>query len=173
VYYEGDSVTAATAIRAGRGVNVQRPQRSIRRSRTTPRPRYADGIGAGPVVGVVPDFISIAERHPRQTPPGGHWESVRRRESACSATGCGADNVRESIERALGDRYALKILTLKEVLSNDAYRRQAFAFTDAIQLLIIIVTVMGSRPPTIGIMERRRSSPWRLIGAGRTPSADR
>ena len=65
-------------------------------------------------------------------------------------------------------RYALKILSLGELLEyHDAYRRQAFAFTDAVQLLIIIVTVAGILDLLLSaIMERRREfAVWRLIGA--------
>jgi len=82
--------------------------------------------------------------------------------------GTAAAAVRRGIEARLGARFRLKILSLAEVLEyHDAYRRRAFAFTDAIQLLVVIVTIAGVFDLLLAtIVERRRElAVWRLIGA--------
>jgi putative ABC transport system permease protein len=122
------------------------------------------------VVGVVPDFISdrgsviLGKRFFAE-----HWgERTATRINVFVHEGASIPAVRERIENALGHRYALKILTLGQVIEyHDAYRRQAFAFTNAVQLLIIIVTVAGILDLLLsGIAERRREfAVWRLIGA--------
>jgi putative ABC transport system permease protein len=171
-YGEGSATTAAAAIRAGRGVNVSNALSD----------RFGVHVGdvidldtptgrlSVPVVGVVPDFISdrgsvilsqrlLAERWREPTVTR---FNVHLQPDATHAA------VRQRIEAALGSRYALKILTLEEVLEyHDAYRRQAFAFTDAVQLLIVIVTVAGILDLLLSaIIERRRElAVWRLMGA--------
>jgi len=78
------------------------------------------------------------------------------------------DQVREEIARRIGSRFLLKILSLREVLDyHDRMINHAFAFTAAIQLLIVIVTVCGIFDLLLSsIAERRRElSLWRLIGA--------
>jgi putative ABC transport system permease protein len=171
-YHEGDPVTAATAIRAGRGVNVSnalsdRFDVHLNDVITLDTPTGAVEV---PVVGVVPDFISdrgsvvLGARFLAE-----HWrERTATRINVFLQPDTAVEDVRGRIEAAFGDRYALKILTLGQVLEyHDAYRRQAFAFTDAVQLLIIIVTVAGILDLLLsGIMERRREfAVWRLIGA--------
>jgi putative ABC transport system permease protein len=171
-YKEGDPDSAGAAIRAGRGVNVSNALSDrfgvhLNDEITLDTPT---GPVKVPVVGVVPDFISdrgsviLGKRFLAE-----HWnERTATRINVFLAPGAGLEDVRARIEQTLGDRYALKILTLGEVLEyHDAYRRQAFAFTDAVQLLIIIVTVAGILDLLLsGIMERRREfAVWRLIGA--------
>jgi putative ABC transport system permease protein len=76
--------------------------------------------------------------------------------------------VRDAIAARLGGRYRLKILTLDEVIAYLAGRiDEAYAFTRAIQLLVIIVTIAGIFDLLIAsIVERRRElAVLRLIGA--------
>ena len=78
------------------------------------------------------------------------------------------DQIRQEIASRIGDRYRLKILSLREVLEyHDRMINRAFAFTAAIQLLIVIVTVCGIFDLLLSsIAERRRElSLWRLVGA--------
>jgi putative ABC transport system permease protein len=171
-YGEGDARTAAAAIREGRGVNVSNAlsDRFHVHVGDTIDLDTPTGRLHVPVVGVVPDFISdrgsvildrrlLAER----------WrESTVTRFNVFLDPGASTDAVREGIETALGNRYPLKILTMTQVLEyHDAYRRQAFAFTDAVQLLIVIVTVAGILDLLLSaIVERRHElAVWRLIGA--------
>ncbi len=171
-YDEGNAQTAAAAIRESRGVNVSNALSdrfgvhvgdTIELDTPTGRLRV-------PVVGVVPDFISdrgaviLSQRlfTDRWRDPTVTRFNVHLQSDATHA------DVRQRIEAALGTRYPLKILTLEEVLEyHDAYRRQAFAFTDAVQLLIVIVTVAGILDLLLSaIVERRRElAVWRLMGA--------
>ena len=82
--------------------------------------------------------------------------------------GATADVVRQRIVDAIGDRYRLKLLSLREVVEyQSAGIDRAFAFTDAMQLLIVIVTVAGIFDLLVAaILERRRElALWRVIGA--------
>jgi len=171
-YRSGDPETAAAALRAGTGVNVS----------TTLADRFHLAVGDEleltsptglvrvPIVGVVADYISdrgsvildralFVER----------WQDAAiHRVSVYLAPGASLDAVRQGIEERLGARFRLKVLSLPEVLEyHDAYRRRAFAFTDAIQLLVIIVTIAGIFDLLLStIVERRRElAVWRLIGA--------
>ncbi len=70
----------------------------------------------------------------------------------------------------LGREYRLKILSFAEVVRYQAAAiDRAFAFTDAMQLLIMIVTVAGIFDLLVAaIVERRRElSLWQVIGADR------
>lgn len=76
--------------------------------------------------------------------------------------------VRQAIVERLGSRYVLKILRSREMVDYHVVAiDRAFAFTDAIQLLIAIVTVAGIFDLLLAaIWERRRElALWRLIGA--------
>ena len=82
--------------------------------------------------------------------------------------GVSASVVRDAIRARLGQRYRLKILLPHEVLEYHAAAiDRAFAFTDAMQLLVIIVTVAGIFDLLLAsIWERRRElAVWRVIGA--------
>jgi putative ABC transport system permease protein len=171
-YDEGDARDAAAAIRAGRGVNVSNAlsdRFGVHVGDTIDLDTPTGRVNVA-VVGVVPDFISdrgsviLSQRLLSE-----RWhEPTVTRFNLFLAPGATTADVRPRIQAALGDRYALKILTLGEVLEyHDAYRRQAFAFTDAVQLLIIIVTVAGILDLLLSaIIERRREfAVWRLIGA--------
>jgi putative ABC transport system permease protein len=171
-YREGDPTLAAAAIREGRGVNVSDAlsDRFALHLNDVIDLDTPTGRVSLPVVGIVPDFISdrgsvilgrrlLAER----------WgEDTATRLNVFIESTAALAEVRRQIDSALGDRYPLKILTLGAVLEyHDAYRRQALAFTDTIQLLIVVVTVAGVLDLLLSaIIERRRQfAVWRLIGA--------
>ena len=171
-YREGDAAQAADAVRTGRGVTIS----------TSLSDRFDLHVGdsieldtptgplALPIVGVVPDLISdrgsvlvsnrvLAER----------WhETTVSRINVSVAPGESLEAVRGRIADRFGDRYRLKILSMRDVL---AYHHEkvasAFAFTNAIQLLIVIVTVAGIFDLLLSaIIERRRElAVWRLVGA--------
>ncbi|RMD57552.1 FtsX-like permease family protein [Candidatus Parcubacteria bacterium] len=84
----------------------------------------------------------------------------------------GADiaGVRAAIVRQLGSRYRLKVLSLHDLLDyHESMIDRAFAFTDAIQILVVVVTIAGVLDLLLSaILERRREiALWRIIGAGR------
>jgi putative ABC transport system permease protein len=171
-YREGNASQAAEALRAGNAVNVS----------TVLADRYDLHVGdtieldtptgrlALPIVGVVPDLLSdrgsvllnrrlVVER----------WhEPTLTRVNLFLQPGESLDAVRERIVQRVGDTYRLKILSMRDVLAyHEDKVNSAFAFTDAIQLLIIVVTIAGIFDLLLSaIIERRRElAVWRLIGA--------
>lgn len=171
-YREGDPIAAESALRDGSGLSIS----------TALADRFALHLGdvitldtptgalSLPVVGVVPDYVAdrgsvvmsyrlFADR----------WrEPTVNRFNLFLAPGTSLESARRDILDRLGARFRLKVLSLRELLEyHDAFRRKAFAFTDAIQLLIVIVTVAGILDLLIsGIIERRRElAVWQLIGA--------
>jgi putative ABC transport system permease protein len=171
-YRQGDPHVAAEALRAGRGVNVS----------TTLADRYGFEVGdeielqtpSGslrlPIMGVVPDFVSDHG----SVIMGRRLFVDRWRERTLSRINVFADGsvsleeLRKRIVARFGERYRLKVLSVGEVLQyHDRMIRRAFAFTDAIQLLIAIVTVCGIFDLLVStIIERRRElALWRVIGA--------
>jgi putative ABC transport system permease protein len=171
-YREGDPVRAAAALRAGEAANVS----------TGLADRFDLHVGDSieletptgklvlPVVGVVPDLISdrgsvlisrrlLVER----------WhEPTVSRINLFLEPGESLDTVRARIVERFGGRHRLKVLSMRDVLAyHEDKVNRAFAFTDAIQLLIIVVTVAGILDLLLSaIIERRRElAVWRLIGA--------
>jgi putative ABC transport system permease protein len=172
LYRNGDPIAAARALRAGTAVNVSTALADFFRLSVgdeivldTP-----GGALAVPIVGVVADFISdrgsvILSRRLFE-----RWwkDSNVRRFNLYLQPGASAEATRAAVRAQFEDRYRLKILSLPELLEyHEVYRRQAFAFTDAIQLLIVIVTVAGIFDLLLSaIIERKRElAYWRLIGA--------
>ncbi len=171
-YREGDAAAAAPALRAGTAVNIS----------TSFADRFGVHVGdvvdlntptgslALPVVGVVPDLLSdrgsviLSRRILKE-----RWhESTVSRINVFVAKGASLEDVRRGIVERIGDRYRLKILSMRDVLAyHEAKVNSAFAFTDAIQLLVVIVTVAGILDLLLSaIIERRRElGVWRLIGA--------
>jgi putative ABC transport system permease protein len=168
----GDATTAPEELRSGRGVYVS----------TTLADRFAVHVGDDlaldtptgrvelPVVAIVPDYISdrgsviLSRRRFVE-----HWRdrSVSRLVIALEP-GASREAVRSTIKSDLGGRYRLKVLDLREMLAyHSEMIGRAFAFTDAIQLLIIIVTVAGIFDLLLSsITERRRElALWRVVGA--------
>lgn len=171
-YRAGDPAQAAEALRAGQGANVSAS--------------FADRFGVqlgdrieldAPtgkvslrVVGVVPDYISdrgavavssrlLADR----------WQDASvNRIHVFVDTGVPTETVRRLILERLSSRHRLKVLTMSEGVAYLADKiDRAYAFTYAIQLLIVVVTVAGVFDLLLAsIWERRRElALWRVIGA--------
>jgi putative ABC transport system permease protein len=171
-YHEGDPVAAAAALRAGHGANIS----------TSLSDRFDLHVGDSidldtptgpltlPIVGVVPDLISdrgsvlLSNRLLAE-----YWhETTVSRINVSVAPGESLEAVRERIATRFGDRYRLKILSMRDVLDYHHDKvASAFAFTNAIQLLVAIVTVAGIFDLLLSaIIERRRElAVWRLVGA--------
>ncbi len=173
-YRSGDPTAAAEAITAGRGARIS----------ASLADRFGLSVGdelplATPtgtlhltVVGVVPDYMSDR---------GGvglsrrvfvdRWkdDSVNRI-SVFVKHGESVDIVRQRIIDRFGSNFRLKILTLDQVMQfHEQMIIRAFAFTDAIQLLVMIVAVAGIFDLLLSaILERRHElALWQVIGADR------
>ncbi len=171
-YREGDPTAAAASLRAGLAVNVS----------TVLADRYRLHVGdvleldtptgklAVPIAGIVPDLLSdrgsvllsrkvLIER----------WrEPTVSRINLFLQPGEALETVRARVIERIGDRYRLKVLSMRDVLAyHEEKVNSAFAFTDAIQLLIVIVTIAGIFDLLLSaIIERKRElAVWRLIGA--------
>ena len=123
-----------------------------------------------PIAGVVPDYVSdrgtvIVSRDLLVD----RWGvTTVHRILLTLDDGAELSAVRSRIEERIGERYRLKILSLREVLDyHDKMINRAFAFTYAIQSLIIIVTIAGVFDLLVSaIVNRRREfALWRLVGA--------
>jgi len=171
-YRTGDPVQAAASLRAGVGVNIG----------TAIADRFGLGVGdeieldtpTGParlrVMGVTRDYI--ADRGTitlsRRLLIDRWQEPTVSRVNVFLDPNVSVDEGKSRIAAQLGDRYRLKMLTLGEVVAYHAEAiGRAFAFTDAIQLLIIIVTIAGIFDVLVAaIVERRRElALWRVVGA--------
>jgi putative ABC transport system permease protein len=171
-YREGDAHAAAEAVRAGRAVNVSHGLAN--RFGVHAGDRISLDSPTGPVdlevAGVVDDFMSergniimsrrlVAER----------WRDPRvTRLHVFLSPGTTVEAARAAITDAVGRRYRLKVLDMDQVIEYHAVRvERAFAFTQAIQLLVVIVTVAGILDLLLSaIWERRRElAVWRVMGA--------
>ena len=171
-YREGDPVQAAPALQAGEGANVS----------VSLADRFDLHVGdplelttptgelSLRVTGIVTDYMSdrgsiILNRALLVE----HWnDHAVNRVHVFLDEGATPRDVREGIERKLGATHRLKILEPGEVVAfhKDQVSR-AFMLMDAIQLLIVFVTVAGILDLLLSaILERRRElSLWRVIGA--------
>jgi putative ABC transport system permease protein len=171
-YRYGDPFTAAEALTTGTGANVslalaQRHGLKVGDTITLETPTEPIRL---PIAGVVYDYmadrgtVTINRRLLVD-----YWkEKTIHRLSVFVEPGTPIEGVRLAIDRQLGDRYRLKILLPGEMVDyHVGHINRAFAFTDAIQLLIIIVTVAGIFDLLVAaIWERRRElALWRVIGA--------
>ncbi len=171
-YHEGDPVRAGAALIAGEGANVSTSLSDRFGLHVGDRIELATptGVLALPIVGVVPDYTSdrgsvIVNR--RVVTRWWDDHSVNRVNLFVEPT-VSVEDVRGRIAQAVGARYRLKILQLRDVVKYHADMiNHAFAFVDAIQLLIIIVTIAGVFDLLVSaILERRRElALWRLVGA--------
>jgi putative ABC transport system permease protein len=171
-YLEGDPARAAAALREGTGVAISAALSDRfglhvgdRLTLDTPT-----GPVAVDVAGVVRDYMSdrgtVILR--RQLLVERWKETAVNRFNVSLAVGESAEAVRRRIADRLGDRFALKVLLPREVLAyQGAAIDRAFMFTDAIQLLIVFVTVAGIFDLLLAtIWERRRElALWRVVGA--------
>ena len=171
-YREGDAVRAAPVLRAGEGVTVS----------TSFADRFGFHVGDAieldtptgpfvrPIAGIVPDWISergsvIFSRRLLAE----HWQDATvGRINVFLEPAASLEDVRGRIARRFADRFRLKVQSLREARAYmDGVAVRAFAFTDAIQILLAIVTVAGIFDLLLSaIAERRRElALWRLIGA--------
>ena len=171
-YVEGQAESAARALQAGAGVNVSvafadrfRKHVGDRLDLDTPSGRVTL-----PIVGVVRDYMSdrgTITVNRRLLADDWNDRAVNRF-SVFLAAGARAEDVQERIKALLGSRYLLKVLLPAGMVRYHVDKiDQAFAFTDAIQLLIAVVTVAGIFDLLVAaIWERRRElALWRVIGA--------
>ncbi|MEO6027153.1 MAG: FtsX-like permease family protein [Candidatus Binatia bacterium] len=171
-YRSGDPAQAAAALAAGTGVNISLSLADWsglavgdELSLETPTGRLTL-----PVVGIVPEYTSdrgtvILSRKLFVT----HWQdhSVSRF-MVFVKPGTDIAAVRAGILARVADRYRLKVDPLREAVQYISDKiKAAFGFTDAIQLLISIVTAAGIFDLLLSaIAERRRElALWRVIGA--------
>lgn len=171
-YREGDAANAAELVRTGRAVNVSTnfADRFEVHAGETITLDTPTGPLTLPVAGVVPDLLSdrgsVLLSRARLLE---HWhESRLSRINLFLEPGASLEAVRQRVKESIGDRFRLKILSMRDVLAyHEEKVNSAFAFTDAIQLLIIIVTIAGIFDLLLSaIVERRRElAVWRLIGA--------
>jgi putative ABC transport system permease protein len=129
-----------------------------------------DGPVALTVAGIVPDYMSdrgsvILSRRLLVE----HWrDHAVNRVLLYLEPGVNPERVRKQIGDRLGAEYTLKVLLPKEVVAFHAAQvDRAFVLMDAIQLLIVAVTVAGILDLLLSsILERKRElSLWRTIGA--------
>jgi putative ABC transport system permease protein len=175
-YRAGDPEAAARAIRAGRGANVSESfaDRFGARLGDVVTLDTPTGVLALPIVGVVPDYISnrgtvlLARRLFID-----RWrETTVNRIHVFLEPGARPARVRKAILERLGDwfgdRYRMKVQTMDEGVAYLAAKiDQAYAFTAAIQLLVVLVTLAGIFDLLLAdLWERRRElALWRVIGA--------
>jgi putative ABC transport system permease protein len=175
-YRAGDPVVASAAVRAGEGILVS----------VSFADRFGVGVGTPleldtptgllslPIVGVVPDYISdrgavaISRKvfEQRWQDSTANWFFV------FTEHGSSPSDVRDRLLEALGNQYLLKILSPAEGMEYlGGEIDKAYQFTQAIQLLVIIITVAGIFDLLIAaVWERRRElALWRLIGADNRP----
>src|SRR5262249_37787746 len=171
-YRAGDPQRAARAVREGRGPNVSESF-ADRLRKHLGDPTDLDtptGVLTLPVVGIVPDYVSnrgtvILSRSVFVT----HWrEPTVNRILVFLEPGASRDAVRRLIIDTFSNRYRLKVQSLEEGVDYLAHKiDEAYAFTVAIELLIVIVTLAGIFGPLpADLWERRRGvALWRVIGA--------
>jgi putative ABC transport system permease protein len=171
-YRAGDPQHAAVELRAGRGANVSTSlvDRFDLHLGDPIDLQTPSGILTVPIVGIVPDYMSdrggiaisrrlLVER----------WgDHVVNRVLVFLRPDGTIERVHAALASRFASAYRLKILSLREVVDfHAAAVTRAFALMDAIQLLIVVVTVAGIFDLLLStILERRRElAVWRLIGA--------
>jgi putative ABC transport system permease protein len=171
-YRAGDPERAARAVREGRGVNVSESfaDRFGKRLGDPVDLDTPSGVLTLPVVGIVPDYVSnrgtvILSRSVFVT----HWrEPTVNRILVFLEPGASRDAVRRLILDTFSNRYRLKVQSLEEGVDYLARKiDEAYAFTVAIELLIVVVTLAGIFDLLLAdLWERRRElALWRVIGA--------
>ena len=171
-YRAGDPAQAARAVRDGQGVNVSESfaDRFGKRVGDPVALDTPNGVLTLPVVGIVPDYVSnrgtvILSRSVFVT----YWrEPTVNRILVFLNPGASRDAVRRLILDTFGGRYRLKVQSMEEGVDYLARKiDEAYAFTFAIELLIVIVTLAGIFDLLLAdLWERRRElALWRVIGA--------
>jgi putative ABC transport system permease protein len=170
-FLEGEPAQAVPLLRAGEGATIAigLADRFGLQVGDTIRLDTPTGTLAVPIVGVVRDYMSdrgtvtISRRLFTE-----RWQDDLVSRFNVAVQPGALESVRQAIGERLGSRYRLKVLFSREMVDyHVAAIDRAFAFTDAIQLLIVIVTVAGIFDLLLAaIWERRRElSLWRVIGA--------
>jgi putative ABC transport system permease protein len=171
-YRRGDPQRAAMALKAGTAVNISMSLADwtgldVGDSLDLETPT---GTLTLPVAGIVPEYTSdrgtvIVSRQLFIE----RWQDRTVSRFIVFVEPSAAVNaVRQRILAALSDRYRLKVDGLRDAVRYITDKiHEAFGFTDAIQLLISIVTAAGIFDLLLStIAERRRElALWRLIGA--------
>lgn len=175
-YVDGRAADAAPALIAGDGVNISIAMANRfglklgdRVELQAPDPPDHHPLVL-PVVGIVRDYMSD-----RGTVTINYrlflkyWHDPRvQRFSVFLAPGADVEQVRRGIAQRIGGRYRLKILLPAEMVAyHVGHINRAFAWSDAIQFLIVTVTVAGIFDLLLAaIRERRRElALWRVVGA--------
>ncbi len=171
-YREGDPVTAAPRLIAGTAaaVSVSLADRFDLHVGDVLELESPTGIVTLPIVGVQPDYTSDrgTVMLSRDLLVARWREPTISRAVLTLAPATDLAALRAGIVAHVGERYRVKIQSLAEAM---AYIRakidEAFTFTDAVQLLLAIVTIAGVLDLLLSaITERRRElALWRLIGA--------
>jgi putative ABC transport system permease protein len=171
-YRAGDPDVAARAIREGKGVDVSESfaDRFKKTVGSTVDLDTPTGVLTVPVVGVVPDYVSN-----RGTILLGRrlfvdrWQDTAvNRIHVFLGPGASPEAVRAAILQQFGSRYQLKVQSMEEGVAYLAGKiDEAYAFTAAIQLLMVVVTLAGVFDLLLAdLWERRRElALWRVIGA--------
>lgn len=174
-YIDGDPADAAAALRKGAGVDVSANLADRYKLRVgdpieldTPTGRLRV-----PILGVINDYASD-----RGTVVVGRqlfidrWgDSSVNRVHLHLEPGVALETMRRQIGAQLGTQHRLRVLSLQELVRYQAGAvDRAFAFTYAIQLLIVVVTIAGIVDLLVAnIVERRREfSLWQVIGADKS-----
>jgi len=171
-YRAGDPQRAAVELRAGRGANVSTSlvDRFDLHLGDPIELQTPGGILTLPIVGIVPDYMSdrggIAISRRLLVDRWG--DRVVNRILVFLRPAATIEHVHAALADRFASAYRLKILSLREVVEfHAAAVTRAFALMDAIQLLIVVVTVAGIFDLLLSaILERRvELAVWRLIGA--------
>jgi putative ABC transport system permease protein len=171
-FREGNAADATGALRTGRGalVSTTLSDRTDLHLGDRIELDTPTGVLVLPVVGVVPEYASdrgtVILRH-RLLADRWQDRTVQRLHVTLEPD-ASIEAVQARIAQRFGDQYLLKVLSLRDLLAYHAGMiNRAFAFTNAIQLLVIIVTIAGIFDLLVSsIVERRRElGVWRLIGA--------
>jgi putative ABC transport system permease protein len=172
-YHDGDPLRAAAALQAGEGVNVSiafADRFGLRVGDRITLDTPSDLVEL-PIVGIVYDYMSDRGTVTinRRLLVDRWGETTVHRLSVFLEAGTLPERVRQQIAEHVGAHRRLKIMLPGEMVDyHVALINRAFAFTDAIQLLVMVVTVAGIFDLLLAaIWERRRElALWRVIGAG-------
>jgi putative ABC transport system permease protein len=174
-YREGDPEHAMGPLRAGQAVTISTSlsDRFALHAGDTIELDSPTGPVRLPIVGVVPDYVSdrgtvilsrrlLADR----------WQDTTvSRINVFLQPDTSLEVVRQRILDRLGDRYRLKVLSLRELVNyHTGMIDRAFAVMNSVQILIIIVTIVGIFDLLVSrVTERRRElALWRIICADAT-----
>ncbi len=172
LWREGDRVSARDAIADGSAfaVSTSFVDRFHVRVGETLDVETPTGAHSLPIAGVVADMTSNSGTIVLSRALYERWwrDPSVTRINVYLEPGVPVEDARSRIVAALGDRYRLKVLTLRDNIEYfDRKIRDAFAFVNALQIVVVIVTIAGIFDLLVsGIIERRRElAVWRLIGA--------